>query len=147
MKPDPIDNILAQAAQRALPPDAGRAAVQRIRSTVLSNLRPVRPLAPLWVFTLALLALFAIFAVGGALPPGLYGIRVLSQFQRVLIFPVLVAAAWLAAAACAREMRPAAGSHLGAIALLLSPVHFPFFSHFSSTITALSDSYTKECLA
>ena len=120
MKPDEIDRILAQAADRALPPGAGRDAKKRVERAILNDLHPVRPLAPAWVFAVVFAALFAAISVGVASVLGMHGIRALSPDQRFLIFPALLAAAWFATVGCAREMRPAAGSHLGALTLILS---------------------------
>lgn len=124
MKPDEIDKILAQASDRALPPGAGRIATEHVESTILNDLHPVRPLAPPWVFTVVFASLFAAISVGVASVLGLHGIRALSPGQRSLIFPTLLAAAWFAAVGCAREMRPAAGSRLGAPTLILSTAVF-----------------------
>jgi hypothetical protein len=120
VKPDEIDRILTQAADRALPPGAGRDAKKRVESAILNDLHPVRPLAPAWVFAVVFAALFAAISVGVASVLGMHGIRALSPDQRFLIFPALLATAWFAAVGCAREMRPAAGSHLGARTLILS---------------------------
>jgi len=120
VKPDEIDKILAQAADRPLPPGTGRVAMEHVESAILDDLRPVRPLAPPWVFAVVFASLFAAIAVGVASVLGLHGIRALTPGQRFLIFPALLAAAWFAAVGCAREMRPAAGSHLGTLTLILS---------------------------
>ena len=120
MKPNDIDRILSDAVYRAIPPDAGRNAMERVEGAILNDLHPVRPLAPAWVFTVVFVSLFAVISVGVASVLGLQGIHALSPGQRFLIFPTLLAAAWFAAVGCAREMRPAAGSHLGALTLLLS---------------------------
>ena len=120
MKPNEVDRILSQAVYRAIPPDAGRNAMERVEGAILNDLHPVRPLAPAWVFTVVFVSLFAVISVGVASVLGLQGIHALSPGQRFLIFPTLLAAAWFAAVGCAREMRPAAGSHLGALTLLLS---------------------------
>jgi hypothetical protein len=120
VKPDEIDKMLAQAADRALPPGGGRVAMERVESAILNDLHPVRPLAPSWVFTVVFASLFAAISVGIASVLGLHGIRALNPDQRSLIFPILLAAAWFAAVGCSREMRPAAGSRLGALALILS---------------------------
>jgi hypothetical protein len=120
VKPNEIDRILAQAADRALPPGAGHDAKKRVERAILNDLYPVRPLAPAWVFAVVFAALFAAISVGVASVLGMHGIRALSPDQRFLIFPTLLAAAWFAAVGCAREMRPAAGSHLGALTLILS---------------------------
>lgn len=125
MTPDEIDKILAKAANQALSPSADRTAIERVESAILNDLRPVRPLAPPWAFMLTFVALFAAFAAASASALGLHGIRVLNDGQRALIFPMLLAAAWLAAVACTREMRPAAGSRLGALALIFTVVVFP----------------------
>jgi hypothetical protein len=120
VKPDEIDRILAQAADRAIPPDAGRDAKKRVERAILNDLHPVRPLAPAWVFAVVFAALFAAISVSAASVLGMHGIRALSPDQRFLIFPALLVTAWFAAVGCAREMRPAAGSHLGALTLILS---------------------------
>ena len=120
MKPDEIDKIIAQAADRAVPPGAGRVAMERAGSAILNDLHPIRPLAPPWVFTVVFASLFVAISVGVASVLGLHGIRALSPWQRSLIFPTLLTAAWFAAVGCAREMRPAAGSRLGALTLILS---------------------------
>ena len=124
MKPDEIDKILAQAADRALPPGAGHVAMERAESAILNDLHPVRPLAPPWVFTVVFASLFVAISVGVASVLGMRGMHALSPGQRSLIFPTLVAAAWFAAVGCAREMRPAAGSRLGAVTLVLSAAAF-----------------------
>jgi len=120
VKPDEIDRILAQPADRALPPGAGRDAKKRVERAILNDLHPVRPLAPAWVFAVVFAALFAVVSVGVASILGMHGIRVLTPGQRFLIFPTLLAAAGFAAVGCTREMRPAAGSRLGALTLILS---------------------------
>jgi hypothetical protein len=53
------------------------------------------------------------------------GIRALDLYQRALVFPTLLAIAWLAAAACSREMRPAAGLRLSWLALIFPVGVFP----------------------
>ncbi len=125
MTPGEIDKILEQAADRALADGPEPAAVGRAEAAILKDLRPVRPLAPGWAITLGFVALFVAAAVASASVLGMYGIRALSDLQRGLIFPALVAAAWLAAVACARAMSPAGGPRLGGLALSLAVVGFP----------------------
>ena len=124
MKPDEIDKILAQAADRPLPPGADRVAMERVESEILHDLHQVQPLAPSWVFTVVFASLFAGISVGVASILGMHGIRVLTPGQRFLIFPTLLAAAWFAAVGCTREMRPAAGSRFGALTLIFSAAVF-----------------------
>jgi hypothetical protein len=124
MSPDEIDDLL-QVADRSLPPDAAHRAAERARALLLPNLRPVRPLPPRWALALFLMTLFAAVTLTAGAAAGLDGLRALSQGQRALIFPALLGAGWLAAVACAREMRPAAGSRLGWRALLLCAALFP----------------------
>ncbi len=125
MKPDDIDRILTQSAHRAFQADAGRDAIERVERALLHDLRPVKPLAPVWAFTLALLAVFAALAIAIGTALGMHGFHVLSIGQRASIFSALLTAAWVASVACVREMRPAAGSRLSSIALLLPAVGFP----------------------
>lgn len=125
MKPEDIDRILVEAARTPLPPDAGRTAMDRVKSALLTDLHPVRPVASPWLFTLTFVVLFAAAATAAAILLGPHGIRVLSPEQRLLIFPALLASAWLAAIACVREMRPAAGPPLGAPALVVVLLGFP----------------------
>jgi hypothetical protein len=125
MKHEDMDRILAQAAQRDLPPDEGRAAIERARSMVVKDLQRVRPLAPIWVFTLGLVAVFAAIGVASASVLGLHGLHALSPIQRALIFATLLATAWWAALGSAREMRPAAGSQVSTLALVVASGIFP----------------------
>jgi hypothetical protein len=125
MKPEDIDDILAHARRDSVPTEAERAAIERAKSALLSDLRPVHPLAPVWVFTLILTVVFAAFALAAGTSLGLHGIRALDPAQRAIIFSTLLVAGWLAAAACARAMRPAAGTRLGVLALALAGGAFP----------------------
>ncbi len=124
MTPDEIDSMLRQAADRALK-DSEESTTARAEAAILKDLPPVRVLAPAWVFTLGLLALSAAFAVASAVALGMLGLRALSPPQQALIFSALLATAWLAAVACAREMSPAAGTRRGARALSLAALLFP----------------------
>ena len=142
MTPEEIDKLLAQAANQCLSPGADRAAKTRAQSAILTDLHPIRPLAPSWVFTLLSVALFALLASATTTALGLHEIRVLSLSQRALIFPALLVAAWLAAAACAREMRPADGTRLGALVLISSataiPVVFSLAFHGDWTVSVIA---------
>jgi hypothetical protein len=130
MTPEEIDKILAHAADRDLPRGPEPDAIGRVEAVILRDLRPVRPLAPAWVVTLGFVALFVAAAVAGASVLGMYGLRALSELQRGLIFPALLAAVWLAAVACARAMSPAGGSRLGGLALSLAVAGFPILFAF-----------------
>ncbi|MGH9592865.1 MAG: hypothetical protein ACRD5L_07215, partial [Bryobacteraceae bacterium] len=134
MKPEEIDKIFAEAANGSLPRGEDSATVQRAQAVILRDLAPVRPLPPDWALTVGFLSLFAIFAASSALALGMHGFHVLSESQRALIFAALLGAAVLAAFACAREMRPAGGLPLGAIALASSAIGFPavFFLVFQN---------------
>ena len=134
MTPGEIDKILAQAAARAVPEGAERPVViGHVEAAILKDLRPVRPLAPGWFFTLVFVALFTAAAAASASALGIYGFRVLSEIQRELIFPALLATASLAAIACTRAMSPASGPHLGGVALCLAvgavPIMFALVFH------------------
>ena len=129
MTPDEIDRILEKSANRIPGPADGAAAMKRVEDAILKDLRPVRPLAPTWVFVLTFMGLFAALSSSSGTILGLHGIRALDVYQRALIFPTLLATAWLAAAACSREMRPAAGLRLSWLALIFSVgVFFVLFS-------------------
>ncbi|HEY1987393.1 MAG TPA: NrsF family protein [Terracidiphilus sp.] len=125
MMPDKIDEMLARAAQRAIPTDAGRAAMDRARAALIKDLRPVQPIPPVWAFTLILVGAFVVVGGASASLLGLHGVHALSPMQRTFIFPALLAAAWVAALGCARAMRPAGGSRLGAAALAIASAAFP----------------------
>jgi hypothetical protein len=120
MTPDEIDRILEKSANRIPGPAEGGAAMKRVEDAILKDLRPVRPLAPTWVFVLTFMGVFAALSSSSGTILGLHGIRALDVYQRALIFPTLLATAWLAAAACSREMRPAAGLRLSWLALIFS---------------------------
>lgn len=124
MTPGEIDKILAQAADRAVH-SAGPPKIAAVEGAILQDLRPVRPLAPAWVLTLGFMALFVAASAASASVLGMHGWPVLSEVQRGLIFPALLAAAWLAAVACVRCMSPASGSRLGVLALSLGVGVFP----------------------
>lgn len=134
MRPEEIDKILAEAANRPLPRGVDSATVRRAQAAILRDLASVRPLPPDWALTLGFLCLFAVFIALSALGFGLHGFRVLGEMQRALIFTTLVGVAVLAALACVREMRPAGGSPLGAAALAIAVVVFPvvFFLVFQN---------------
>jgi len=125
MTPEEIDLILNQAVQRELPPDAGRANLNRLEDVLLSDLRPAPAMAPVRVFLLRFLLLFALFAAFSAMVLGLHGFHVLGWMQRLSIMSSLLLAGWLAATACARAMRPASGASLGGLVLLLATAGFP----------------------
>lgn len=143
MTPDEIGKILADEADRAFPRGASEAIQQAevmarlAEETILKDLRPVHPLAPAWVFTLVFVAVFSAFAAAGASVLGLHGLAALSAAQLGLILTALLGAGSLASAACVREMSPAAGRRLDAIALACACAGFPIlfaliFHHYSS---------------
>jgi hypothetical protein len=120
MTPEEMDHILAQGAGRRALHSPNPAAIARAKAALTEGLEPVRPLAPPWVFTLVFLVAFAAVAVLSAWLLGFGGLRVLSGLQRVVVFPVLVASAAMAAIAAVREMRPAGGARIGSFALAVS---------------------------
>ncbi len=124
MKPDDLDRIFSEAADRNLTEGAARESIERVEGRLLSDLRPVRPLASAGVFTLGFLGLFTLFAIASASILGLRGFHVLSSGQRGLIYLTLLASAWLASSACARELRPS-GLRMGTLSLVLSGLFFP----------------------
>ncbi len=125
MKPEDIDDIFARAAASPAAPDIDRAAALRARSEILAGLSPVRPLADARVITVLLVAVCAGCAVAAASALGLAGLHALAPSQRALIFATLLSVMWIAAAACARAMRPAQGASLAPWALALASTAFP----------------------
>jgi hypothetical protein len=117
MTPQDMDRILAQAANRSAPPDS--AAILRAKASLPGSLAPVRPIRSPWVFVCLFVAAFAAIALCGALAFGIRGLPVLNMVRRAVIFPVVLAGAWIAAIASAREMRPAGGRAIGPVALTI----------------------------
>lgn len=113
MTPKQIDELLARAAERPLPPND--AAVARAKNTILSSLQPVRPLGSTGALAVRFFVVFVSVAIAGAAIIGMYGVRALTPIERSVIFPVVVAAAAFAAIAAAREMRPAGGTRIGGV--------------------------------
>jgi hypothetical protein len=113
MKPDDIDRIIEQAAGRIAARGEDSRVVESVQSALLKDLRPVRSLAPVWLFSTLLVGLSASFAILSGSILGLHGIRVLSPSQIGWVFSALLGTATLAAAASAREMRPACGVRFG----------------------------------
>ena len=128
MKGDEIDDMLARVAERQPGPEECGAAIARAEAALLGDLRPVRRLAPPIAFIVTFVGVFTVVAAGFAAALGLAGIHALSAIERATIFPALVAMAAFAAVGLTREMRPAAGRHLGALALTFSLAGFPLLS-------------------
>ncbi len=124
MTPEEIDKILGEPAGRPLPSDAS-AAARKARSAIIGDLHPVRPLPALWILTLLFAGAFATVAVVSGSLLGAHGFHALGDLERAAIYPTLIALALVAAVACSRQMRPAGGSRLGVIALLLALACFP----------------------
>ena len=124
MTPEEIDKIFGELADRPFPSEASEA-VRKVRSAVLGDLRPVRPLPAAWILTLAFAGVFATFAVGIGSFLGPHGFLALSDLQRAAVYSTLAALGTVAAVACSRQMRPAGGSSLGGVALLLALGCFP----------------------
>jgi hypothetical protein len=125
MKTEELQRVLDQIAPRELPRDAGLSALKRMEDTLLRDLRPAPPLQPAWVFLLGFMVLSALAAVLSGMVLGMGGLHALGRTQRLLIFPSLLLAAWVAAAGCVRAMRPASGAGLGGLALALALAGFP----------------------
>ena len=119
MTPQDMDRILAQAANRSAPSDSNSEAIARAKASLPDSLGPIRPIRSPWVFVALFVTAFAAIALCGALAFGIRGLPVLSVVRRAVIFPVVLAGAWIAAIASAREMRPAAGRGIGPVALAI----------------------------
>ena len=98
--------IEAEGSLYKLPIDLRR----RIQASIPRSIAPVRPLAPNACWVTAFLLIFAGIGIGAAGRLGIYGWPALSLAGRLLIFPVLVALAVLAAFPAARQMRPGSRS-------------------------------------
>lgn len=120
MTPEQIDRVLAESARRNLPQEVDAGVVERAKLSVVSALQPVRLLGSSRAFVAILFIVSAAVAILGALVFGVRGFPVLSGIQRAVIFPLLVAAAVMAAVAGLREMRPAGGRRIGSLVLALS---------------------------
>jgi len=101
------------------------AVLEEIQRAVLADLRPVSALASSGILTLILMIFFAATGSAVAWYLGLGGFEALHAYQRALIFPALLIASWLAAVACAREMRPASGMRMGPIAVIFCATALP----------------------
>jgi hypothetical protein len=119
MSPQDMDRILAQAANRSATQGLDSAAIARAKASLPSSFGSVRSMRPAWVYASLFVAAFAAVALGGAWAFAVRGLPVLSLVQRAVIFPVVIAGAWIAAVASVREMRPASGTRSGAIALAI----------------------------
>jgi hypothetical protein len=119
MTPQDMDRILAQAANRSAAPDSDSVTIARAKASLPGSLAPVRPIRSPWVFVCLFVAAFAAIALCGAWTFGIRGLPVLSVVRRAVIFPVVLAGAWIAAIASAREMRPAGGRGMGPVALTI----------------------------
>ena len=117
MTPQDMDRILAQAANRSATPDS--AGIARAKASLPDSLARVRPIRSPWIFVCLFVVAFAAVALCGALAFGVRGLPVLSIVQRAVIFPVVLAGAYIAAVATAREMRPAAGMRISPVALAI----------------------------
>lgn len=108
------------------------ALLERIRGSILSSAAPVRPLAPTAVFALAFVLIFGAIAYAGASRLGIHGLPVLTVVQRIAIFGVLLALAFLAAFTAARSMRPGARTLSGGVVFVITLVaaEAVFFSVF-----------------
>jgi hypothetical protein len=124
MNPDDLDKMFTEAAAWTSQDEACRDSIARVERAILINLHPVKVLAPPWVFTSSLLAIFAMLGTVSALLLGSHGFLALSGSQRGVIFPTLLAVAWIASVACCREMRPTS-LRFGPLALLVAAVVFP----------------------
>jgi hypothetical protein len=124
---------LVSSVGSAEAPDAlGTALLDRIRGSILSSARPVRPLAPTAVFALAFVIIFGAIAYAGASRLGIHGLPVLTVVQRIAIFSVLLALAFLAAFTAARSMRPGARTLSGGVVFIITllAAEAVFFSVF-----------------
>jgi hypothetical protein len=108
------------------------ALLERIRGSVLSSAGPVRPLPPTAVFALAFVIIFGAIAFAGALRLGIHGLPALAVIQRIAIFTVLLALAFLTAFTAARSMRPGARTLSGGLVFMITLVaaEAVFFSVF-----------------
>lgn len=81
-------------------------AVKAIHASLLRDLRPVRPLAPASVFLAGFAICFLAVAILGAIQLHAYGWRVLSSWQRIVVFTSLALGACTLGLSMARQMKP-----------------------------------------
>jgi len=118
MSDEDIQNALNAAARSPLSPQPEL--LRRISASVQSSLRPVRPLPPAWVMAAALTLACAAVSFAGAARVGFAGFDKMNSVERLIVYPVLIALAWLMAGRFVREMMPASSRRLSAGALLAS---------------------------
>lgn len=99
-----LDGILKRAAE--LQPEVDPALLDRVSQSVSVSLAPARPLPSPWVLAAGLIAVCVCLAAAGALALGPEGVRRMSALQAGLIFPLLGALVWLAAALSVAEAIP-----------------------------------------
>jgi hypothetical protein len=80
--------------------------LQRIKVTILQNLKPIRPLAPPRILLLRCAISFLSVVAVGALVLGLNGWGALSLVQRIVLFSTLTVSAVLLAVSMVRQMVP-----------------------------------------
>ncbi len=122
MTPKDIDGILSQAAASGHRVDP--AVLQRIKGPLQSSLAPVKPLARPSFYVASLFAAFVLVSVSLAGMLGFAGFHALSTIDRIVIYGLLGATAFLSASAVAGEMTPQGGRRLGGWALAASTILF-----------------------
>ena len=118
MKDGDIDDVLKRAGGDADGVDP--ALLARVNAAMGASLEPVRPLPhPLALTALVAAICLAVGAVGGLLLKP-HGIEAMTWRQIAVVFPVVVALAWLAARASVREIIPGSLRRMGPGAILLA---------------------------
>ncbi len=116
VKEKEIDDVLKKTA--GAPQRVDPLVLKRIGASIKPSLRPIRPLPPAWLMTIGLVLVCAAIPLAGAAHAGFFGIRRMDLLERLLVFPMLVILAWLAAASFVAQMVPASRLRVSASALL-----------------------------
>jgi len=104
MKDPEIDDLWRRAADGQPPVDP--ALVDRLVRRMGTAPEPVRPLAPQWMLTGGLVLVCVAMAAAGGLILGPHGVQKMDALEMAVIFPVLGALIWAAAALSAAEVVP-----------------------------------------
>jgi hypothetical protein len=116
VKDEEMDEVLKKAGRtpHALAP----AMLQHVADSIKPSLRPVRPLPPTWLITAGIVLVSAVVSLAGAARAGFFGFAKMSLLECLVVFPVLILLAWLAASDFVHAMIPGSLRRISPVALL-----------------------------